>query len=204
MLKFLKKLHYGARVFLSRKGGEAETIDVHGRPTSIMHGGDGEPFVYLHSTLGETNLWLPFYQAWAKQFTVYVPTHPGFGKSGGFDEIDTIEDMAFHYLELFDLLGLEQVCLGGVSLGGWIAAEFAVRWPERVKKLWLSGTPGLWVDEEPLPDLCREMAHPGPLRQLLFHKPDDALAKMIIADEPDDERRMAGYQAMTVLARVMW
>ncbi len=115
---------------------------MHGRPTVLMHGGDGPPFVYLHSTLGESFRWLPFYQAWAKHFTVYVPTHPGFGKSGGFDQIDTIEDMAFHYVELFDALGLDEVILGGVSLGGWIAAEFAVRWPERVKKLWLSAAPG--------------------------------------------------------------
>src|SRR5436305_8672328 len=206
MLKFLKKLHYGARVFLSRKGGEAETIDVHGRPTSIMHGGDGEPFVYLHSTLGETNLWLPFYQAWAKQFTVYVPTHPGFGKSGGFDEIDTIEDMAFHYLEMFDALGLEEVILGGVSLGGWIAAEFAVRWPERVKKRWLSGRPGLWVEEQPLADLFRYMENKPEnrrhLRRMLFSDPDGYMARLVIVDEPDDERLLTGYQAMTVLARL--
>ena len=45
-----------------------------------------------------------------------------------------------------------EVVLGGVSLGGWIAAEFAVRWPERVKALWLSNAPGLWVEEQPLPD----------------------------------------------------
>src|SRR5436305_10092252 len=152
MLNLLKKLRYGARVFLSRKGGEAETVDVRGRPTVIMHGGEGPPFVYLHSTLGESARWLPFYQAWARRLTVYVPTHPGFGQSGGFDQVDGIEDMAFHYLELFDALGLEEVILGGVSLGGWIAAEFAVRWPERVKKRWLSGRPGLWVEEQPLAD----------------------------------------------------
>lgn len=208
MLKFLKKLHYGARVFLSRKGGEAETIDVRGKPTVIMHGGDGEPFVYLHSTLGETFLWLPFYQSWAKQFTVYVPTHPGFGKSGGFDDIDTIEDMAFHYLELFDALGLEQVTLGGVSLGGWIAAEFAVRWPERVKKLWMSGTPGLWVDEAPLGDLFRytdgRAASRDRIREMLFHDPNGAMARMIIADQPDEEKMLAAYQSMTVLARLVW
>ncbi len=79
--------------------------------------------------------WLPFYQAWAKQFTIYVPPHPGFHKSGGFDQIDTIEDMAFHYVEMFDLLGLDEVILGGVSLGGWIAAEFALPLAGRVKKL---------------------------------------------------------------------
>jgi pimeloyl-ACP methyl ester carboxylesterase len=204
MFEALKKLKYGARVFLSRKGGEAETIDVAGRPTVLMHGGAGPPFVYLHSTLGESVRWLPFFQSWARHFTVYAPLHPGFGQSGGFDQIDSVEDMAFHYLELFDALGLEEVVLGGVSLGGWIAAEFAVRWPERVKRLWLAAAPGLWLDEEPLPDLCRDMAHPARLRQMLFHNPDDALATLIIPDDPDDERRMAGYQAMTVLARLMW
>src|SRR5213078_1611801 len=157
MLKFLKKLHYGARVLLSKSGGQPETIDVAGKPTVIMNGGDGggEPFFYLHSALGEAFMWLPFFQGFAKKFRVYVPTHPGFGQSGGFDQIDTIEDMAFHYVELFDALGLEEVCLGGVSLGGWIAAEFACRWPERVKKLWIADAPGLWVTDKPMGDLFR-------------------------------------------------
>jgi pimeloyl-ACP methyl ester carboxylesterase len=204
MFERLKKLQYGARVLLSRKGGQPETIDVRGRSTVLLHGGDGPAFVYLHSTLGEAHLWLPFYQSWAKSFTVYVPTHPGFGQSGGFDEIDTIEDMAFHYVELFDALGLDEVILGGVSLGGWIAAEFAVRWPERVKRLWLSGAPGLWVEEQPLPDLFRVMAQPDRLRRLLFHDPDGALATMIIGDNPDNERRLMAYQSMTVLGRLIW
>jgi pimeloyl-ACP methyl ester carboxylesterase len=208
MRNLFKKLKYGARVLLSRKGGEPETVDVHGRPTVIMHGGKGPAFVYLHSTVGETMRWFPFYETWAKEFTVYAPTHPGFGKSGGFDEIDTIEDMAFHYLELFDALGLEEVILGGVSLGGWIAAEFAVRWPERVKKLWLSGTPGLWVEEKPLPDLFRYMESKPEnrqrLRELLFHDPEGYMAKLVLVEDPDEERLIAGYQAMTVLARLVW
>jgi pimeloyl-ACP methyl ester carboxylesterase len=133
-----------------------------------------------------------------------VPTHPGFGQSGGFDQIDTIEDMAFHYVELFDTLGLGEVVLGGVSLGGWIAAEFAVRWPERVKKLWIADAPGMWVDEEPLPDLFREMTDPDRLRARLFHDSESYVAKMVIVPNPDDERRLVGYQAMTVLARLVW
>ena len=203
MFDTLKKLKYGARVLLSRQG-ESETIDLHGRPTVIMHGGEGPAFVYLHSTLGESFRWLPFYQTWAKHFSVYVPTHPGFGQSGGFDDIDSIEDMAFHYVELFDALGLDQVILGGVSLGGWIAAEFAVRWPERVRKLWISGAPGMWVDEEPLPDLFRVMNSPRRLRNLLFHDPEGYMAKLVVSDEADDEKRLAAYQSLTVLARLVW
>ena len=204
MFDAIRKLRYAARVALSRKGGEPEMIDVAGRPTMILSGGQGPPLVYLHSTLGESFRWLPFYDALAKHFTVYVPTHPGFHRSGGFDTIDSVADMAFHYVELFDALGIDEAVLGGVSLGGWIAAEFAVRWPERVKKLWLAAAPGLWVDEQPLPDLFRYLTQPDKLRELMFHDPAGYMAKMIIADDPDDERRMSAYQSMTVLARMMW
>lgn len=204
MFKAWKKLQYGARVLLSRGGGTPEMIDVAGRPTSIMHGGEGTPFVYLHSSLGETAFWLPFYQSLAKNFRLLVPTHPGFGQSGGFDQITDIEDMAFHYVEMFDALGLEEVILGGVSVGGWIAAEFAVRWPERVKKLWLCNAPGLWVDEEPLPDLFRIMHDPRKLREMLFHDPAGAAATMVIRDDADEQTRLTAYQSLTVLARLVW
>ena len=60
MFDTLKKLRYGARVLLSRGGGQPETVTVNGRPTVILHGGEGPPFVYLHSTLGESLMWLPF------------------------------------------------------------------------------------------------------------------------------------------------
>jgi pimeloyl-ACP methyl ester carboxylesterase len=204
MFDTLKKLRYGARVWLSRNNGQPETIDLGGRPTVLMQAGEGTPFVYLHSTMGESFMWFPFHQAWAKQFRVLVPTHPGFGKSGGFDQIDTIEDMAFHYVELFDALGLEEVVLGGVSLGGWIAAEFAVRWPERVKRLWIADAPGLWVEEEPLPDLFRYMQDRNKLRELLFHDPNGYVAQMIMKDDPDEEKMLNAYQNMTALARLVW
>jgi pimeloyl-ACP methyl ester carboxylesterase len=200
----LKKLKYGVRVLLSKGSGRPETVDVHGRQTVLMHSGEGPPFVYLHSALGEATTWLPYYQTWAKRFHVYVPVHPGFGKSGGFDEIDVIEDMAFHYVELFDALGLEEICLGGVSLGGWIAAEFACRWPERVKKLWIADAPGLWVPEQPLGDLFRIIRDRAKIRQLLFHEPASAMATLVIRDQADEAAMMAAYQSMTVLARLTW
>ncbi|MBI3822416.1 MAG: alpha/beta hydrolase [Planctomycetes bacterium] len=206
MFNFLQKLKYGARVLLSKGGGQPETIDVAGKSTVISSGGDekAEPFVYLHSALGESLMWFPFFASFAKKFRVLVPTHPGFGKSGGFDQIADIEDMAFHYIEMFDALGLEQVNLGGVSLGGWIAAEIAVRWPERVKKLWIADAPGLWVEGTPLGDLFRYQQNRDKLREMLFFDPKGAMASLIIKDQPDDLMMLYAYQAMTVLARMVW
>jgi pimeloyl-ACP methyl ester carboxylesterase len=204
MFDRLKKLKYGVRVLLSRSGGQPETVSINGRPTVLMHAGDGTPFVYLHSTLGEAAMWLPFFQTWAKRFRVLVPTHPGFGQSGGFDEIDSIEDMAFHYIDLLDALGLDEVYLGGVSLGGWIAAEVACRWPERVKRLWIADAPGLWVPEEPLGDLFRVLQDRAKMRQLLFHDPTSHMATLVIRDNPDEQSMLAAYQSLTVLARLIW
>jgi pimeloyl-ACP methyl ester carboxylesterase len=96
------------------------------------------------------------------------------------------------------------VCLGGVSLGGWIAAEFAVRWPERVKKLWICNAPGLRVEGTPLGDLFRILQDRDKLREMLFHDPKGALASLIIRDQPDEETMLNAYQAMTVLARLTW
>jgi pimeloyl-ACP methyl ester carboxylesterase len=62
----------------------------------------------------------------------------------------------------------------------------------------------MWVDEQPLPDLFRYTMNPAKLRELLFHDPDGAMAKLVIVDEPDEERQLAGFQAMAVLARMVW
>jgi pimeloyl-ACP methyl ester carboxylesterase len=204
MLNLLKKLQYGARVFLNKGGGQPETVDIAGKSIILTHGGDGEPFVYLHSALGESMMWLPFHQAFAKKFHVYSPLHPGFGRSGGFEQIADIEDMAFHYLDMFDALGLEQVCLGGVSLGGWIAAEIAVRWPERIKKLWIADAPGLWVEGHSIPDLFRMTPDRAKMREMLFHDPAGPMANLVIKDQVDDATMLNAYQAMTVLARMVW
>ena len=56
-----------------------------------------------------------------------VPTHPGFGRAVLPDWIDSIDDLAYIYLDLLDALDLRDVTVIGCSLGGWIAAEIAVK-----------------------------------------------------------------------------
>ena len=59
----------------------------------------------------------------------------------------------FHYLELLDALGLARFDLVGHCVGGWIAAELAVRHPERVARLVLIGACGLFVAGAPIGDV---------------------------------------------------
>src|SRR5262249_27233344 len=88
--------------------------------------------------------------------------------------------------------------------GGGVAGKSACGWPERVKKLWLAGAPGMWVEDEPLPDLFRVMQNRDAIRKLLFDEPQSPMAKMIIQDNPDPETMMGAYRAMTTLARLVW
>jgi pimeloyl-ACP methyl ester carboxylesterase len=60
-----------------------------------------------------------------------------------------------HYLDLFDQLGLAQVNLVGLSMGGRFAATFAIEHGERVRKLVLIAPAGLEVPEHPMADFSQ-------------------------------------------------
>ena len=204
MLDKLKKLQYGLKVkWYEATQDHTRVIDLDGRKIQIMEGGEGEPLLYLHSAYGE-NLWLPFHQKLAEHFRVIAPAHPGFAKSEGIEEIDSMEDMIFHYLDLLDYLGQDRINMAGVSLGGWIASEFATRYPDRVKRLVLAASAGLWMADHPMTDLFAFLRRPERLREINFHDPNSYMAEMLIPTEADEERMAAAYKAMTATARLAW
>ena len=51
--------------------------------------------------------------------------------------LDGFDDLVIHYDALLDALELERVHLVGYSLGGWIAAELAIFYPQRLQSLTL-------------------------------------------------------------------
>lgn len=168
-----------------------------------MEAGEGEPLLYLHSAYGE-NFWTGFHAKLAATFRVIAPAHPGFGLSEGIEEISSMEDMVFHYLDFLDALGLESINMVGVSLGGWVAAEFATRYPERIQKLVLGAPAGLWLDAHPMADMFATLNHADRLRALNFHDANSFLAQMLIPDEASDEEKAEAYKGMSVAARLLW
>lgn len=178
-------------------------IDLHGRKVQLMEGGAGEPLLYLHSGYGE-NLWMPFHEKLAQNFRVIAPAHPGFAMTEGIEDISSMEDIAFHYVDLLDALNVEAVNMVGVSLGGWMAAEFATRYPHRVKKLALGAPAGLWLDDYPMTDMFAALNSTEKLRRINFHDPDSLLAQMLMPDEASDEEKAEAYKALSVTARLFW
>jgi pimeloyl-ACP methyl ester carboxylesterase len=81
----------------------------------------------------------------ADDFSVMAPMFPGFGASEGIEQVDDMDDALYHLADLWDRLGLDAPVLVGLSLGGWMAVELAVRWPERVGPLVLVNPVGLYL-----------------------------------------------------------
>jgi len=127
-----------------------ERID--GCAVSVQRAGQGEPLLFLHGARGALH-WLSFMDALARRFEVIVPEHPGFGRSETPDWLDTVGDLAYFYLDFIAALGLEKVNLVGTSLGGWIAAELAVRDRSALRTLTLVAAAGIHVKGVPKGDL---------------------------------------------------
>lgn len=154
------------------------------RDVTVLEEGSGAPLVYLHGYAdvhGLTEELFPFHRNLARQCRLIAPAHPGCNGSDDLSEGYGIDDVVFHYLEVFDALGLDQVDLVGHCVGGWIAAELAVRHPEKIKSLGLIGACGLFVSDELIGDI---FMHSQPergvdyatLRHMLFSASDAPLA----------------------------
>lgn len=102
--------------------------------------GEGKPVVFIMGIGVDSTLWAYQIPACSPEFQVIVFDNRDVGRSSKADGAYTIADMADDLAGLLDGLGVERTHLVGLSMGGMIAQEFALRYPERVGKLVLTGT----------------------------------------------------------------
>ena len=111
-----------------------------------------------------------------------------------------IEDLARHYLDLFDVLGIRDLSLVGQSMGGYLAATFAIDASERVRRLVLAAPIGLRVPEHPTTDI---FTIPGD--ELLAHfTADPSLFDGRFPDPPTPEFLAHSYREAASAARILW
>lgn len=175
-------------------------IDVRGLPVAYRRKGAGSATVFLHGA-GSTRMWLPFYETMAGGVDFVAPEHPGFGDTARPDWLDGFDDLVLHYRDLLDAFGFDRVHLVGFSLGGWIAAELAVFYPERVRSLTLITPIGLSVPGHPTTDLFR--LPPERIGQLLYNDRAEDYAEFL-PDPHDVAAAVHGYSEFTTLALLMW
>ncbi len=174
-----------------------EEVIVNGIKTVMLVAGEGAPLMFWHGA--GTFHGFDFALPWTKKYRVMIPYHPGFGDSADDISMASMHDYVMHYVELFDLLGIEAVNLVAFSLGGFMAAKFAMQHADRLRKLVLVAPAGLDVPEFPIVDLLRVA-------------PEDVLSHLVenvqvltpfLPTAHDEEFLMERYREMSSVARVI-
>ena len=177
------------------------TVEVQGITTHLFESGPATApaLLYLHGTsLG--NLWLDYHNALARDFHVFAPDTPGFGLTSRPDWMRDMSDYILYFRDLLNALDLDRVYLVGHSLGGWMAAEMAVWYPERVSKLVLSNSAGIRVKGSPIADLFAMNAQ----ETLMACFDNLAAAAPLIPAEFNIDYMMQVYNERATLASLAW
>lgn len=157
------------------------------RPVLVLHGGGGPATV------------AGIAQHLAPAAHTLVPVHPGWDGTPRPEWLTGVDDLALAYLHLLQDRGLEDVLVVGSSLGGWIAAEMAVRdGGQRISGLVLVDAVGVRVEGEPIADYFA--LEPRAAFELSWHEPDRYYVDP--ASLPADQLavRQANMATMRVLA----
>lgn len=155
--------------------------------------GSGAPLVLIEGLGTATWLWEQQVPAFAEHFTTVVYDNRGVGRSEAPAGPYSIGLMADDLAALLDTLGVERAHVLGVSLGGFIAQEFALRYPERVDRLILVSTSAGGATHVPMgPEaIARFMTPADDPRSLILQRLPLAFTDAYLADSANVERLVA-------------
>lgn len=165
----------------------------------LMKGGTGKPLLVYQDDLGSPG-WLPFYAELARHFTVYVPEHPGFGKSQRPDWMRNVRDLAVVNHWFLKSLGLEALPVVGVGFGGWVAAEMAVMCQHMFDKVVLVGAVGIQPTEGEILD--QFLLSGEEYAKICFH--DQAKFEDLYGAETTADQREAWEVNREMAIRLAW
>ncbi|WP_234050408.1 MULTISPECIES: alpha/beta hydrolase [unclassified Xanthobacter] len=110
--------------------------DVRGRSNYFMEFGEGRPILLLHGISNSGRAWGPQIPALvAAGYRVIVPDHAGHGASAPLSSPFGVTDITDDTQQLLAHLGVESLDVVGLSLGGMVALELALREPSRIQRL---------------------------------------------------------------------
>lgn len=135
--------HWGLGLERKRSGLVLKSQAIAGFDIPFLEGGKGEVLVLVHGFGGDKDNFTRMARFLTPHFRVIQPDLPGFG--------DATRDSAARYRmsdqverlhAFFQAQGVKKMIFGGCSMGGFIACEYAARYPEQVKAVWLLDAAG--------------------------------------------------------------
>ncbi len=135
----------------------------------------GLPLVFMQYFSGNLDDWDPqVTDGFAADYDVILFDNAGVGSSGG-ETPGTVSEMTRHALAFCDALGLKQFNVVGFSLGGMIAQQLALDYPDRVNRIVLLGTGPRGGEGMTFTELsAEERADPVQFLLAAFFSPTDA------------------------------
>jgi 2-hydroxy-6-oxonona-2,4-dienedioate hydrolase len=118
--------------------------------TRVITAGEGPPLVLMHGGGGHA-------EAYSRNISRLATKHRviamdflwhGFSSKPKFRAGNWLEQFSEQVLDLLDSMGIEKASLEGESLGGWVAIDLALRFPERVDKVILNTAWGCKFDPQ--------------------------------------------------------
>lgn len=160
-------------------------VSLAGVELEVLRRGSGNPLLLLHG-FQHLDPRLPIVDVLARDAELIAPSHPGFSRSSRPADFGTVYDLVHLYLAFLDTLPKGPVTLIGLSFGGWLAAEIAVKAGRRVERLILVDALGIKISGRETPDILDIFnAHPDEVTRRSFHDPEKFAPRF--DDMEDDE-----------------
>lgn len=167
-------------------------------PLTLSEAGTGRPVLVLHGGGGPATV-AGLAAHLARSAHTITPVHPGRDGTPRPSWFTGIDDLALAYLHYVHDRRLEDVLVVGSSLGGWIAAEMAVRDTAGIiTGLVLIDAVGVHVESEPITDIFA--LDPRGIAEHSWHDPENFFVDPANVPAEELAARQADLATMRVLA----
>ena len=177
------------------------TAKVNGININYKIEGEGEPLLLIGGWGSDVNMWRRQLPTFRKHFAVIVFDNRGSGKSDKPKGCYSMKEMADDAIGLMNYLKIDTANVLGYSMGGAIAQEIAINYPQRATKLILCNTACCANADSGFTDEAKKLFGLPPLKHrmkllsLVFDSPILRFTEFVRRSLKSNKASLKGYQA---------